>query len=905
MVFVLNSHNSHKGVSLNSQKQDNIQNDIWRRRLWGLAGKRDDSGQALIITLVILMILALIPTLLASSVSSRSELTLSFQNGASAIAAVQAGLADYEGHMTGNDFYPAIYNSSDNYTDPSGDTKSRNEAFFQWVPVPQMHDEWYSYRVIPSPASLSGNGAPSYEVIVAGCSGRLDSLTSPCTGNGGNTYNRVDVISRQVQLTSPFFNAYFTKYELYDPNDPNYYPSSGSKPDTLPSASQVSNVYNHCVALASTSNAGGSFPAPAESDLTYPSEGDYEQNGGYGPDLSWTTTINGQKVGCRTAMWQSQTTQGPVTSMDNFFFCGAPNFESQVSSYRENPFWVPLDNSVWWLWYNSQQTCANKPVFGGNGYIQPISYQHLPSLMSYEQEAMVQPTDYSSAFGCYYQGSTTMLFHKDGTVQVSSPNSSMGTGPGQLDPGCPLGGDTSFGSGFNGAVFVANGGGDIPSVGPPPPADNCPDSSNQPWGPPAFELGWDPPNGNGFSGCWEPQEPSIPEGIDSANSPKGWLLNWETNDPASDGDLFVQGTITQNITLAAENNMYLVGSVCVPSDTVCQDTNHTGTNGEGNDGNKVSYTQDNLPSSGPVLGIVAGNMVKTYNPIATPSNNDPLDWGYSYNNTLKLSCHPFFPFDCSLSGGLWFQINLNFAGSGIHHESNLEGYPHENIVVDGVVFDLGGGTTTQQMPLADQAGASFAAMNTPNPFCHYYLLADVAAFFGSCPYGKVNSYPGLGNYDVNGASVEKFAPNLSCNQVTLWFIGNEGTCDTYTLLEIPYPGINLEVLDIGNSECPTHTSPPQGPPPGDGSWGPIWSEWHDLWAKWVFSYCIYLDVYQYRLSHTVGYTANFTYNPALAHGLPPGFPNPNPVSLDTSEISMTQVGSYFANNTSGTDILDG
>ncbi len=855
---------------------------------------RDERGQALIIVLAVLLVLSLIPTLLASSVSQRADLTLSFQNGASASAAAQAGLADYEGHMTGNSFYPGDYNNADSYT--YNGAKSANQAFSQWVQVPQVSSEWYSYRVVPTPSSSSGNTAPTYAVLVAGCAGRLSSVTSPCTGTGGNPFNQIDIISRQVELSSPFFNAYFTKYELYDPYDPNYYPGG-----TLPSSSsgQVQNVANHCVALASTQPpaGSGSFPSPVETVGTN-SQGYYSQNGGYGPDLAWSTTINGQSVGCRTAMWQNQTTQGPVISMDNFFFCGSPNFQSQVSSYNQNPFWVPLDNTVYWLWYYNSQTCANNPTFGGNGQIQPIPYQHLPSITAYQQEAQVQPAGSSNAFGCYYQGSTTMVFN-GGTVEVSSPNSATGTGAGQLNPGCPLGNsNTSFGSGFNGAVFVANGSGNTASVGPRPPANNCPSAPHQPWGPPVFELGYNPPNGNGFSGCWEPQ----PTGSTPANSPSGWTLAWETNDPASDGDLFVQGTVTQNMTLVAQNNLYMTGSICVPSDSSCQQINATGTNGQGNDIGSVTYSQSSLPTSGPLIGVVAGNLVKAYNPTATPSIYNNLGaWHWSLNNTLSLGCYVLFVPTC-VNGGLWLQVNMNFSGTGLNHENNLEGYPHRNVVVDGVVFDLGGGTTTQQMPNANQAGADFAAMNTPNPFCHVEYLRNVAQFFGACPYGTVSSAPSLGNYDVNGASVEEFAPNLSCNQVTLPFVGNTGTCATYTLLEIPYPGLNLEVLWIGNGSCPSYVAQPLGPPPTNGSWGPIWTKSNSFFDGF-FAYCFYIDAYQYVLSHTVGYTANFVYNPALAQGLPPGFPNPEPLSLETAGVATTQIGSYFTSG--GVNLLDG
>ncbi|MDA8184119.1 MAG: hypothetical protein M0035_06805 [Actinomycetota bacterium] len=810
---------------------------------------RGEGGQALLVVLSVLLVLTLIPMTLVAATSQRVPLTIALQNGESAASAAQAGLSDYTGHLTADSYYPAKYNQTKGYAGSS------NNAFTQWVAVPQSVDEYYSYRVLPGSPSTT----PTYTILVAGCTGVLPNMTSPCTGPGTHPGNQIDVISRQVQLSSSFFNAYFTKYELYDPNDPNYYPGG-----SLPSSTQINQVASHCVALASTPNANGSFPAPVETPGLL-SEGTYSQNGGYGPDLGWSTRINGSSVGCRTAMWQNQTTQGPIASMDNFFFCGSPNFQSQVSANKANPFWVPLNNTVYWLWYYNSQSCADNPHFGGNGVIQPIAYQHLPSLTVYEQEAEIQPTQSSNSFGCYYYGSTTMVFNSNGTVDVSSPNSQVGTGTGYTNPGCPLGNNNPKGfesQYFNGAVYVGgtNTGGCTASVGPTPPPG---------WGPPVFELGYNPQGGNGFSGLWEPQQ----VGSTPSNSPNGWTLSWETNDPACQGDLFVQGTVTKSITLAAYNNLYLTGSVCVPADTTCQQTNQTNTNGQGNDMGAVSYSQSDLasavPSGSPMIGVVAGNMVKAYNPTNTPSNYNILDWGYSIQNTISIKWCVLVP--CGVNGGLWFQANMYFSGGGLAQETQLEGYPHANIVVDGVVFDLGGGTTTQQMPNAEQAGATASDMTDPNPFNRIGL-----------------SYPGLANFDVNGASVEKFAPNLSCNQVTLPFVGNTGTCATDTLLEIPLPGLNLEVFNVGNGACPSNVPQPLGPPPTNGIWGPIdiiGTANYQLAGFTIFAYCAYVNAYQYVLSHQVGYTANFVYNPSLSAGLPPWFPNPEPQSVETATLS--------------------
>jgi len=842
----------------------------------------DEAGQAMMVVLGVILLMTIVTASLAATTVQHDSLSVDLANGSSAIAAAEAGLANYEGHLQADSEYPAAYNQANSYAG------STNPAFSKWVEVKGSPTEYFTYRVVPAPGDASGKAAPSYYIVVAGCSGVLSTSStgqssSSCTGSKAHPGNQFDLLTRKVTLSSPFYNAYFTKYEMYDPMDPNYYPGGN-----LPNSSQVSQVTSECSVLASQKNLHGSFPAPVDATG---GAGTVSFEGGYGPDLA-ASNIDDTGVGCKTAMWQSQVVQGPVTTMDNLYICGNPKFEGQVSAYKENPFWVSLNNTVYWLWVKTNEACDNSPSFGGDGHIKSVSYEHLPRLSVFQEEAEVQPTGSSKSFGCYYQGQTTIEF--DGNkAQVSSPNSVIGTSPGQLNSGCPIGENKHFGSGFNGVIYVGPSSGDTPSVGPPPPETAC---SKWPWGPPVFELGYNPRGGNGFSGCWEPQQPgySTPQ-----NSPTGWLLHWETNDSPNKGDLFLQGTVGMNATIVANNNLYLAGSVCVPSDATCQETNDTGVVGDGNGANlDTSYTEAKvsslIPPKGPMVGVIAGSLIKAYNPTQNPSIDHPLKWSFSFHDTLKVNVGDCLSFQSGcLRGGVWFQVNMNFHGNGLDHEGSLEGYPHQNVIVDGVVYDLGGGTTMQDMADAGQAGISAAAMDQPNPFCHVEYLRRISAFFGTCgSEGAVSANIPLGNFDVNGAIVEEYAPNLSCNQVSFPIIGKVGLCSTYTDLEIPYPRFRwgIPVLDIGNGSCPVPTDPPA--PQSSGSWGPVdvlSSHRFRAFHFTYFAYCLYADAYQVPLSKKMGYAANFTYNSSLAAALPPFFPEPR-IQQDTT-VGLAPSGS--------------
>jgi len=187
-----------------------------------------------------------------------------------AIQAAQSGLSDYEARVDMNQYYPIQYNWEDNYiyTEPDGTkVKSQNPAFSGWVLVPGTRREWYSYQVVPT-GNVTTNGSPTYTLVVAGCGGVLsgstvsdhgknyETSTSNCRSAPGN---EVDIIAHQFRMDSPFYNAYFTKYEMHDPSSSSSYPSNpdGYPPDPSPSTTESSQMKTACSVLPGTSNPTG------------------------------------------------------------------------------------------------------------------------------------------------------------------------------------------------------------------------------------------------------------------------------------------------------------------------------------------------------------------------------------------------------------------------------------------------------------------------------------------------------------------------------------------------------------------------------------------------------------------------------------------------------------------------
>jgi len=325
-----------------------------------------DSGQAVVIALGILMVLAVIPvTLVDQSTAVLGQGTQAINRHA-ADAAVTAGLNDYLDLLANNPDY-IIYSASNEPTPP-------NPAFTGWTPVPGPAldpPEWFRYTP---------------DTSVAGATGIIRLTVSGRAGNPSNPgLEAVRSARFGVRRSSYLDFVYFTDYEIGDP------------------ANQGNAEYSdYCLYHLDQAN---------------------PFTGGTGPD---TSSFDGGTGNCDFIEFvSSDVLNGPVHSNDGFRICGDASFRSTVTS---SVFPSGTPGQRWVSECNG--TAPNWAVNGSPVYVPDISMP--PSDTTLAAEAAPPAT------GCLYTGPTTVHFHDNGTMDVTSPLSratnGCGTGNGLAQP---------------------------------------------------------------------------------------------------------------------------------------------------------------------------------------------------------------------------------------------------------------------------------------------------------------------------------------------------------------------------------------------------------------------------------------------------------------------------------------
>lgn len=455
----------------------------------------EDAGQAMVLVVTVMLALVLIAAAVVAAGLGELSLSAGAKNNHTALAAADAGVTDYVSRLRQDPNF---------WQNPSGD-----QAIGGWmaVPGPSSNGEYFTYT--PNTSSTAATGKIDLTV----------------TGRVGNATRTI----RVVITKSSFLNyAYFSIYELPDPTDTNIYPSG-----------KAATVQSHCVYDENQAN-------PTIS------------GGGVGPNWNWH---NGNTY-CQYLFWGTgNVVNGPAGSDGNFFICGNPQFNGPVTSASMTsdpsggtyPGWLQTGSSS--LGYASFPCpSGSNPTFNGvpasqGGNVTPGPYLGMPATDS-------QLVQYAQANGCYYTGATSVTFNappspsQPGTMTVSSPNSTIGTAPGQTNPACV---GTNVALPPNGVIYVANA------------------TSSQ--------------------GC---QAPSNPSG-------QQWQSNTADGSGSNcQGNLFEQGVVGGQVTTAAANNVFITGSLCNPTDSNC-------VAGNTDPGNTVLTGND-------VLGIVAQNFVYLYGP---------------------------------------------------------------------------------------------------------------------------------------------------------------------------------------------------------------------------------------------------------------------------------------------------
>ncbi len=196
-----------------------------------------------------------------------------------------------------------------------------------------------------------------------------------------------------------------------------------------------------------------------------------------------------------------QVFNGPILSNDLYYLFGSPTFNSPIYSANTQPSGNPA-SSYW-----TDPTClpGPSPCPGDN----PTFNSSPPSIQSHA--TLTFPTSDSSlqaiaqTSGCLYQGPTSIQLYSDGKMSVNSPESPpnpacISATPNAQIPLPP-----------NGVIYVAN----APSGSTPP---DCPVTIEH----------------YGYGG---------------------------SNPPCGTGDAFIQGDLSGQLTVAADNNVYITGDL--------------------------------------------------------------------------------------------------------------------------------------------------------------------------------------------------------------------------------------------------------------------------------------------------------------------------------------------------------
>jgi type II secretory pathway pseudopilin PulG len=243
---------------------------------------------------------------------------------------------------------------------------------------------------------------------------------------------------------------------------------------------------------------------------------------------------------------------GPLHSNDSFLVCGSPHFNGDTSTS-----WNKSSQPR----YRTNSGCSpNSPVFANPG-----DPKYLSNLAMPPSNSSIKTETAAGNGGCLFTGPTSITLNSDGTITTTSPFSQ------QVNGGCVANGTGALPD--NGVIYVQS----VPSAsGDPNFASGCPYSS------PAHPL------------------------------PAVLVTNDANQYGCRDGDVFVQGQLLGQLTIAAANNVVITGNI----------TYNGGTSGTS------------------LLGLVANNFVQVRHPVQLQTttynpaqSGQPSGCGASFDRT--------------------------------------------------------------------------------------------------------------------------------------------------------------------------------------------------------------------------------------------------------------------------------
>lgn len=168
----------------------------------GAPGRRGEAGQAMLIVMVAVALLATIPLAIATTVAGQLPLSTSHLVWTDAYEAAQAGLNDYLQHLDANEGYTAY--SASNEPTPS------NPAFTGWEAVGGTANpvECFEY----TPTVLQGNQGGLVQLTVSGKATEADGSTA-CATKSSNPSTAVRNFVYTLRPGSSLDTVYWSNYE--------------------------------------------------------------------------------------------------------------------------------------------------------------------------------------------------------------------------------------------------------------------------------------------------------------------------------------------------------------------------------------------------------------------------------------------------------------------------------------------------------------------------------------------------------------------------------------------------------------------------------------------------------------------------------------------------------------------
>jgi hypothetical protein len=519
------------------------------------ADRPADAGVAMLLALIWGTVLILLATVAAAAAINSIQSSGRSERSFGALAAAEAGIDDYIARLAANPLYFTV-------ADPT------NAAFTGWVDVPGgSSDTDFTYTIDSSKVNSDGI------------------LTIISTGRSGNVMRTVQSTLRRPSTVD---YTYFSDYETMDPYVPGAY-------------------------------------ADLATALALCEERLWWEPGPVGPNASSPNGTNRNSNYCQFAsIYPSERLKGNIHTNDAWYFDGnlSSTFQGRVTSSCPASKCPPNHR-----WIDASRSGINSNTSGA-GSLSAGTVPSKPNDMPSSDWSTTTPVAWNPGYqpllplpvantklrdtaeedGCVFTGPTRILLKADGTMEVTSPATKVvptqcgGTGlratSATTHPTVTITTKPITG-GFNGVVYVQS----LPTnpsdpnywaPGTAPTCLNKNGSNNKPYVIPANESSKFAPVSGDRGGFPSAQD-------NSPTTPTAWF-------DCTKGDIFLQGVLNGNVTLAAENNIGLTGhTYYVDANTSVPLTNAG-----------FGYPPADSPN---VLGLIPNNFLYVYNPVNTRSSN--------------------------------------------------------------------------------------------------------------------------------------------------------------------------------------------------------------------------------------------------------------------------------------------